>query len=70
MMNGANSLRNGSPVIREYQMKSSEKTRAMTATDASLTNRGVCSCRWSASRHLSWAAAENAYGIAAVMPDM
>ena len=34
----------------------------------SRTKRGVSSVRWSTSRHLIWASAENAYGIAAVMP--
>ena len=34
----------------------------------SRTNRGVSTARWSARRHLIWASAEKAYGMAAVMP--
>ena len=70
-MNGRYSFqRVSSPVLREYQMNRTEKTRPTTAMPTSRTNRGVCSCRWSTIRHLICASAENAYGIAAVMPDM
>src|SRR3954470_2648254 len=69
-MNGRYSFQREEPVLREYQMNSTEKARPTTAIPTSRTTRGVCSVRPSASRHLICAAAENPYGMAAVMPDM
>ena len=51
-------------------MNSTENTSATTATVTSRANLGVCTGRLSRTRHLIWASAEKAYGMAAVMPDM
>src|SRR4051794_26373679 len=57
-----------SPLLREYQTKASDITRATRATPTSSAKCGVCPLRRSRKRHFSWASAEAAYGMADVIP--
>src|SRR5690242_3713470 len=57
-----------SPEFREYTMNAIEKATAATATTLSRTQRGRLTVCRSRTAHHSCAAAEKAYGMAAVMP--
>ena len=67
--NGPQTTYQLSPVLREYQMNGERRTPARRPPPPCRgRTRGVCRAAGRSRRHLICASAENAYGMAAVMP--